>query len=95
MTNDGNNQDTWRVFRIMAEFVEGFESLANLGKAVTIFGSARTHPDDPFYSAAAKTAAAAQTPELVGRHRCEILGFHACPHSMPLPARVCVEFGGI
>ena len=50
-------QDTWRVFRIMAEFVEGFESLANLGKAVTIFGSARTHPDDPFYIAASKTAA--------------------------------------
>jgi len=57
MPDNGNSQDTWRVFRIMAEFVEGFESLAKLGKAVTIFGSARTHPNDPFYSAAVKTSA--------------------------------------
>lgn len=34
--------DTWRIFRIMGEFVEGFEALTNLGPAVTIFGSART-----------------------------------------------------
>jgi uncharacterized protein (TIGR00730 family) len=51
-----NASDSWRIFRIMAEFVEGFESLANLGPAVTLFGSARTHPDDPFYLAAEKTA---------------------------------------
>ncbi len=41
-------QDTWRVFRIISEFVEGFEELAALGDCVTIFGSARTkevHPD--------------------------------------------------
>ncbi len=36
--------DAWRVFRIMAEFVEGFESLANIGPAVTIFGSAPANP---------------------------------------------------
>lgn len=48
--------EAWRIFRIMAEFVDGFESLASLGKAVTIFGSARTGPEDPFYKAAEKTA---------------------------------------
>ncbi len=45
---DPTARDMWRVFRIMAEFVEGFEAMANLGPAVTIFGSARTprtHPD--------------------------------------------------
>jgi uncharacterized protein (TIGR00730 family) len=52
-----DGRDTWRVFRIMAEFVEGFESLANIGPAVTIFGSARTKPDDKYYKAAEKTAA--------------------------------------
>jgi uncharacterized protein (TIGR00730 family) len=48
--------DSWRVFRIMSEFVEGFESLAELGPAVTIFGSARTAPTDPYYKAAEQTA---------------------------------------
>jgi len=38
--------DTWRVMRIMGEFVEGFEALAELGPAVTIFGSARVKPGD-------------------------------------------------
>jgi uncharacterized protein (TIGR00730 family) len=50
-----NDTDTWRVFRIMAEFVEGFEALNNIGQAVTVFGSARTKPDDPFYKAAEET----------------------------------------
>ena len=50
-------QDSWRIFRIMAEFVEGFETMAPVGKAVSIFGSARTQPNDPFYQAAEKTAA--------------------------------------
>src|SRR5438093_2531695 len=49
-------QDSWRVFRIMAEFVEGFESLAGINQAVTIFGSARTRPHDRFYKAAEETA---------------------------------------
>jgi uncharacterized protein (TIGR00730 family) len=47
--------ESWRVFRIMAEFVEGFESLASVSKAVTIFGSARTRPDDKYYKAAEET----------------------------------------
>lgn len=48
--------DPWRVFRIMSEFVEGFDTLAELGPAVTIFGSARVKPDDPMYIAAVKLA---------------------------------------
>jgi uncharacterized protein (TIGR00730 family) len=48
--------DSWRIFRIMAEFVEGFETLAGIGPAVTIFGSARTKPDDRDYQAAEKLA---------------------------------------
>jgi uncharacterized protein (TIGR00730 family) len=51
-----DNQDTWRIFRIMAEFVEGFEVMSGAGKAVTIFGSARTKPSDPYYKAAEETA---------------------------------------
>jgi uncharacterized protein (TIGR00730 family) len=42
-------KDTWRIFRIMAEFVEGFETLAQVPRAVTIFGSARSQPGDPEY----------------------------------------------
>lgn len=49
--------DTWRVFRIMGEFVTGFDELATLSRAVSIFGSARTSPDDPAYKAAQETAA--------------------------------------
>ena len=49
-------QDGWRIFRIMSEFVEGFEVMARVGKAVSIFGSARTKPTDPHYLAAEETA---------------------------------------
>src|SRR6266576_888141 len=49
--------DTWRVFRIMGEFVEGFDELATLTRGVSIFGSARTSPDNPEYKAAQETAA--------------------------------------
>lgn len=53
---DNATNDTWRIFRIMSEFVEGFESLGRIGQAVSIFGSARTAPSDPFYQAAEQTA---------------------------------------
>ena len=53
---DFTRQDTWRVMRIMSEFVEGFDNLASVTKGVTIFGSARTHPEDPQYGAAQETA---------------------------------------
>ncbi len=49
-------EDPWRVFRIMAEFVDSFELLSQVGPAVTIFGSARTRRDDPYYQAAAAMA---------------------------------------
>jgi len=49
--------DPWRVFRIMGEFVEGFDELATLSRGIAIFGSARTKPDDPDYQAAQETAA--------------------------------------
>jgi len=49
--------DTWRVFRIMGEFVQGFEDLAPITNGVSIFGSARTSRDDPAYTAAQETAA--------------------------------------
>lgn len=48
--------DPWRALRILGEFVEGFDTLADLGPAVTIFGSARTPPDHPHYQAAVETA---------------------------------------
>ncbi len=49
--------ESWRLFRIIGEFVEGVEKLYDLGPAVSIFGSARTKPDDPDYATAARTAA--------------------------------------
>jgi uncharacterized protein (TIGR00730 family) len=54
--SDDFRDDSWRIFRIMAEFVEGFEVLSPIGPAVSIFGSARTRPDDPYYQAAEETA---------------------------------------
>lgn len=48
--------ESWRVFRIMGEFVEGFDELARLGPAVSIFGSARTSPEQPVYQKCVETA---------------------------------------
>jgi uncharacterized protein (TIGR00730 family) len=42
-------KDTWRVFRIMGEFVEGFEVMGRMGPCVSVFGSARTQPGTPYY----------------------------------------------
>ena len=53
-----NSEDVWRIFRIMAEFVEGFETLSRTGPCVTIFGSARTPEDHPHYKMTVKTARA-------------------------------------
>lgn len=53
---DFTRTDPWRVLRIMGEFIEGFDTLAPIEKAVTIFGSARIGPDDPHYDAAEETA---------------------------------------
>ena len=46
------HEDPWRVFRIMSEFVEGFDEMSHIGRAVTVFGSARTKPRDRYYKAA-------------------------------------------
>jgi uncharacterized protein (TIGR00730 family) len=46
------HEDPWRIFRIMAEFVDSFQTMSQVGPAVTIFGSARTKPDDKCYRAA-------------------------------------------
>ncbi len=49
-------EDPWRIFRIMAEFVDSFETLSHVGPSVTIFGSARTPVNDPFYKASVTLA---------------------------------------
>jgi uncharacterized protein (TIGR00730 family) len=54
---NGNNsltfikEDPWRIFRIMAEFVDSFETLSQVGPGVTVFGSARVRPGNPYYKA--------------------------------------------
>ena len=48
--------DAWRVFRIMGEFVEGFEALSRVGPAISVFGSARVLPTDPVYQSCRETA---------------------------------------
>jgi uncharacterized protein (TIGR00730 family) len=55
VNSDSNHfirEDPWRIFRIMAEFVESFETMSRIGPAVTLFGSARTKPADPDYRSA-------------------------------------------
>lgn len=53
---DFTNSDPWRVMRITGEFVSGFDTLATLGQAITIFGSARLQPGHRYYQAAVETA---------------------------------------
>ncbi|HEY0045602.1 MAG TPA: TIGR00730 family Rossman fold protein [Flavobacterium sp.] len=48
--------DSWAIFKIMAEFVNGYETMGRIGPCVSIFGSARTKPEDPFYLLAQKIA---------------------------------------
>jgi len=55
--SDWVHTDPWRVLRIQSEFVEGFGALAELGPAVSVFGSARTHRDSPEYADAERLAA--------------------------------------
>lgn len=53
---DFTSEDPWRIFRIMGEFVDGFEILSKIGPAVSIFGSSRTSPNDKYYKLAQKIA---------------------------------------
>ena len=48
--------DSWRIFRILSEFVDGFETMTNIGPSVSIFGSARLQPESPYYQAAIDVA---------------------------------------
>lgn len=54
--NNFTSEDPWRIFRIMSEFVEGFDVLSKIGPAVSIFGSARTKPNDKYYKLATEIA---------------------------------------
>jgi uncharacterized protein (TIGR00730 family) len=61
MNNDSSKisftkEDPWRIFRIMAEFVDSFEVLSHVGPGVTVFGSARMSPKDPHYKSAVELA---------------------------------------
>jgi uncharacterized protein (TIGR00730 family) len=80
--------DPWRALRILSEFVEGFDALATVGPAVTVFGSARTKPDDPLYALA----------RTIGRKLAEA-GFAVItgggPGSMEAANRGCQEGGGL
>ncbi len=69
VTDPFQKSDSWRVLRIMGEFVWGFDNLADVHEGVTIFGSARTKPDDPMYQKAVETArllARARIPVITG-----------------------------
>jgi uncharacterized protein (TIGR00730 family) len=81
-------RDPWRALRILAEFVEGFDAMAQVGRAVTVFGSARTTPDDPSYAIA----------RTIGRRLAES-GYAVItgggPGTMEAANRGCREGGGL
>ena len=54
--NETKSNDSWAIFKIMGEFVSGFEKMSKIGPCVTIFGSARTKPDNTYYLLAEKIA---------------------------------------
>ncbi|OGS27410.1 MAG: Rossman fold protein, TIGR00730 family [Elusimicrobia bacterium RIFOXYB2_FULL_48_7] len=54
--DDIHDEDTWRIFRIMAEFIDGFETLSRIKKGICIFGSARIQPGTKYYKIAERTA---------------------------------------
>ena len=80
-------QETWRVFRIMSEFVEGFETMSRVAPAVSIFGSARATPDDPYYEASRQLAG-----QLVGHGFAVVTG--GGPGIMEAANRGAAEAGG-
>jgi uncharacterized protein (TIGR00730 family) len=54
--NEIKASDSWQIFKVMAEFVEGFEKMASIGPCVSIFGSARTQPETKYYKLAEEIA---------------------------------------
>src|SRR6266702_1111571 len=83
-----HHADPWRVLRILSEFVEGFDALNDVGPAVTVFGSARTPRDDPYYAAGRSLGAA-----LANRGFAVITG--GGPGLMEAVNRGCHEAGGL
>src|SRR5215471_3928705 len=83
-----HHADPWRVLRILSEFVEGFDALNEVGPAVTVFGSARTQRDDPYYAAGRALGAA-----LARRGFAVITG--GGPGMMEAVNRGCHEAGGL
>jgi uncharacterized protein (TIGR00730 family) len=80
--------DPWRALRILSEFVEGFDAMAKVGPAITVFGSARTGPDDPMYELA----------RAIGRRLADA-GYAVItgggPGTMEAANRGCREAGGL
>jgi uncharacterized protein (TIGR00730 family) len=80
--------DPWRALRILGEFVEGFDAMARVGPAVTVFGSARTKPKDPIY----------ETARAIGRRLADA-GYAVItgggPGAMEAANRGCHEGGGL
>jgi uncharacterized protein (TIGR00730 family) len=85
---DRKSSDSWQIFKILAEFVEGFEKLSKVGPCVSIFGSARTKPDHKYYKLAEEVAA-----ELVSRGFGVITG--GGPGIMEAGNKGAFENGGI
>jgi len=83
-----NQTDSWRVLRFVSEFVEGFDALADIGPAVTCFGSARTRPDDALYQRGLEVGGA-----LARRGVAVITG--GGPGMMEAVNRGCMEAGGL
>jgi len=82
------DQDPWRVMRIQSEFVEGFDALAAIPEAITVFGSARVREPDPMYDAARAVGA-----ELANAGYAVITG--GGPGIMEAANRGCQEAGGL
>ena len=82
------DSDPWRSLRILSEFVEGFDALAAIGKAVTIFGSARIHEDNPYYGKARELAG------LLAREGFAVITGGG-PGIMEAANRGCHEAGGL
>jgi uncharacterized protein (TIGR00730 family) len=85
---DWVHADPWRVMRIQSEFIEGFGSLAELGAAISVFGSARTPADDPLYQTAVRLGSA-----LVGAGYGVITG--GGPGIMEAANKGATEAGGV
>jgi uncharacterized protein (TIGR00730 family) len=85
---DWVHTDPWRAMRIQSEFIEGFGALAELGAAISVFGSARTGPDDPLYQTAVRLGRA-----LVGAGYAVITG--GGPGIMEAANKGAFDAGGI